>query len=89
MRGQSQVSVMLSTSTKERLDLFTERLGMKKNFVVEQAILFFMQSRRDLPDEAFIPTRIVLGDEGFEEFVQMIESDDQPTQALVELMNEP
>jgi len=80
---------MLSTSTKERLDLFTERLGMKKNFVVEQAILFFMQSRCELPDEAFIPTRIVLGDEGFEEFVQMIESDDQPTQALVELMNEP
>ncbi|MCB9690111.1 MAG: hypothetical protein H6735_34030 [Alphaproteobacteria bacterium] len=72
--------------TKDKLDRFTEQLGLKKNFVVEQALLFFMESRRELPDEAFVPTRLVLDDEHFDELVARLEGPGAPTDRLVELM---
>jgi len=54
--------------------------------VVEQALLFFMQARRELPDEALIPTRIVLDDARFDQLVQRLEAEPEPTDALRELM---
>ena len=60
MAEQSQISATVSEATKDKLDRFTESHGLKKNFVVEQALLFFMEARRELPDEAFIPTRLLL-----------------------------
>lgn len=55
MSGQSQISATISEATRERLAQFTERHGVKKNFVVEQALLHFMEARRELPDEALVP----------------------------------
>lgn len=86
MPTDAQVSATISAATKDKLDRFTEQLGLKKNFVVEQALLFFMESRRELPDEAFIPTRLVLDDERFDELVARLESPGPPTDRLVELM---
>ena len=87
MATQAQVSATISTTTKELLDQFTEQLGLKKNFVVEQALLYFMAARRELPDEAFISTRITLSDEGFERLTEHLEEDSTPSTQLVELMN--
>jgi uncharacterized protein (DUF1778 family) len=86
MRDEAQVSATISVSTKERLDRFTEQLGLKKNFVVEQALLYFMEARRELPDEAFIPTRLVLDDAIFDELLDRLERPPEPTDRLVELM---
>jgi uncharacterized protein (DUF1778 family) len=82
----AQVSATISAATKEKLDRFTEQLGLRKNFVVEQALLYFMESRRELPDEAFVPTRLVLDDERFDELVARLEGPAAPTDRLVELM---
>ncbi len=86
--SNAQVSATISTTTKERLDRFTEELGLKKNFVVEQALLFFMESRRELPDEAFIPARIVLDDDAYDGLVARLEAQPAPTAALLELMRD-
>jgi uncharacterized protein (DUF1778 family) len=82
----SQISATISAATKERLDRFTESHGLKKNFVVEQALLFFMEARRELPDEALVPARIVLAEEGFDGVVAMLAEPPAPTEALRELM---
>lgn len=73
-------------ATTERLDRFTESHGLKKYFVVEQALLYFMEARRELPDEALIPTRLMLGDASFNRVVDLLESPPAPTEALRELM---
>jgi uncharacterized protein (DUF1778 family) len=86
MSDQSQISATVSAATKEKLDRFTESHGLKKNYVVEQALLYFMEARRELPDEAFIPTRLVLDDEAFDRLVESLENPPAPTQALRELM---
>ncbi len=82
----SQISATTSAATKERLDRFAESHGLKKNFVVEQALLFFMEARRKLPDEALVPARIVLDEEGFDRVVAMLAEPPAPTESLGELM---
>ena len=86
MSEQAQISAQISPSTKEQLDRFTERLGLKKNFVVEQALLYFMEARRELPDEALVPARLVLEDAVFDRVAQQIAAPPPPTRALRELM---
>jgi len=86
MSDESQISATVSASTREKLDRFTESRGLKKNFVIEQALLYFMEARRDLPDEALIPTRLVLDDDSFDRVAQLIENPRPPTDALRKLM---
>jgi uncharacterized protein (DUF1778 family) len=83
---QSQISATISSATKAELDRFTESHGLKKNYVVEQALLFFMKARRELPDEALIPARIVLDDDAFDRIVAMVDRPPAPTRALRKLM---
>ncbi|MCA9644685.1 MAG: hypothetical protein KC492_28540 [Myxococcales bacterium] len=87
MSKQSQISATISEATKERLDRFTESYGLKKNFVVEQALLFFMQARLELPDEALVPTRLVVENKVFDRLVEALEHPAAPTASLRELMH--
>jgi uncharacterized protein (DUF1778 family) len=89
MSEQSQISATVSVATKERLDRFTESHGLKKNFVVEQALLYFMEARRELPDEALVPARIVLEERAFDRLADALERPPAPTPALRELMRGP
>ena len=89
MSDLSQISATVSVATRELLDRFAESHGLKKNFVVEQALLYFMEARRELPDEAFIPTRLVLDDKTFDAVVDVLEGSPGPTNALRELMRGP
>ncbi len=86
MSDQSQISATISAATKDKLDRFTESRGLKKNFVVEQALLFFMEARHELPDEALVPARIVLDGDGFDRVVRMLDEPPAPTEELRELM---
>ena len=55
-----------------------------------QALLyFFLEARRELPDEALIPTRIVLDDKVFDKLAALIESPSPPTEALRGIMRTP
>lgn len=86
MSSQSQISATISEATKERLDRFVESRGLKKNFVVEQALLYFMEARSELPDEALVPARLVLEDKAFDRIAELVTSSQAPTDALRELM---
>jgi uncharacterized protein (DUF1778 family) len=86
MSDLSQISATVSVATKERLDRFAESHGLKKNYVVEQALLYFMEARKELPNEALVPTRLVLDDAAFDRVVDLLERPPAPTKALRELM---
>jgi uncharacterized protein (DUF1778 family) len=84
--NQSQISAVISEATKEKLDRFAESHGLKKNFVVEQALLYFMEARRELPDEALVPARLVVEDRAFDRLAALVSRPPEPTQALRKLM---
>ncbi len=87
-QSQAQISATISAVTKAMLDRFTQSRGLKKGFVVEAALRMFMESRRELPDEAFIPTRIVLDNESFDRLVDLLDDAPPPSDALRELMRD-
>ena len=87
MSGQSQISATVSMATREKLDRFTESHGLKKNYVVEQALLYFMEARRELPEEALVPARLVLEDKAFDRILGLLEAPPKPSRALRELMH--
>lgn len=84
--GQHQISATVSDTTRKKLDRFVRGHGLKKNFVIEQALLYYMEARRELPDEAFIPARVVLNDETFLKVVERLDAPLVPTDKLRELM---
>lgn len=86
MSSRSQISATISEATKDKLDRFTESHGLKKNFVVEQALLYFMEARRELPDEALVPARLVLEDKAFDRIAGLVTSPSAPTEGLRKLM---
>ena len=88
MSENSQISATISMATKEKLDKFTELHGLKKNFVVEQALLYFLEARRELPDEAFIPPRLVLESHAFARVAKLLEDRPAATDGLRELMRD-
>jgi uncharacterized protein (DUF1778 family) len=89
MGNQSQISATISEATKQKLDRFSESHGLKKNFVVEQALLYFMEARTELPDEALVPTRLVVEDAVFDRLAALLENPPVATTALRELMRAP
>ena len=86
MKSREQITAWIAATTKEKLDRFAESLGLRKSFIVEQALLLFMQSREELPDEALIPARLLLEDDGFEDLVRRLEEPAPPSAALMKLM---
>lgn len=86
MAQETQISASVSKTTREKLERFTESRGLKKNFVIEQALLSFIEARSELPDEAFTPSRIVLGNAAFDRLVKLLKRPPKPPAALVELM---
>lgn len=76
----------ISPSTKVDLDRFIQEHCLKQDFVVEQALRYFMQSQREFCDDTFIPTRILLDDDEAERITQLLAAPPAPTEALLELM---
>ena len=46
-----RLTASISTITKEKLQRFVEAHGFERSFVVEQALLYFMASRREQLEE--------------------------------------
>ena len=53
---------------------------------MEQALLYFVEARSELPAEALMPARLVLADKAFDRITDLIENPPAPTKALRELM---
>lgn len=68
-----------SEVTREKLERFTASHGLKKNFVVKQALLYSMEARRELPDEALVPARIVVEDGSFDRIAKLMATPPEPT----------
>lgn len=81
-----QISAYISRDTKRELERLVRARGLKKGFVIEQALKHHLLALRELPDEAIVPTTLVLERESFERVARELRSPSQPTPALRKLM---
>lgn len=86
MGQRSRLSARVSRATKRGLLRFSAKHGLKQRFVVEQALLDFMEARRAFPDAAVIPARLVLSNGAFDTLVNLLETRPAPTDRLRALM---
>jgi len=84
----SQISAHISKETKSQLDSYVTRHGVKKGFLVEEALLHHLQALREIPEDLVIPSKVILSKDSFEKVLEQIDSKEPPTSELVELMNQ-
>jgi len=82
-----QISAVVSQATKDMLEQLVKARGLKKGYVVEEALRHHLQALQELPDDVIIPSTIVLTNESFKELVREIEKPRKASPALRKLMS--
>lgn len=80
-----QINARVSETTKDLLERESRATGIKKEFLVEEALLHHFQALHELPADVIIRPRLVIAAETAEAVLDQIESP-QPTPALRALM---
>lgn len=83
---QVQISAYVSEQTRLLLDQATEARGLKKGFVIEEALLHYLHALQELPADIIIPARIVLTPEAAARLAEVLDQPRAPNAAMVALM---
>jgi uncharacterized protein (DUF1778 family) len=83
---ETQISGFIPEDVKEDLERFVRARGLKKSFVIEQALRHHLQALREIPEEFIIPPTIVLTRKSFERILKEMKHPKKPTPALRRLM---
>jgi hypothetical protein len=87
MAKETQISAQISETTRELLEKHVRQTGVKKGYLVEQALLHHLQALDDVPMEYIVHPRIVVSRRTAEEMLRQVESI-EPTPALRKLMRD-
>lgn len=84
----TQISAYISSDTKSLVENYSKKSGVKKGFLIEEALLHHLQVLKELPADIIIPAKIMLTEKSMSQIVNMLENPPKPTQALKELMRD-
>lgn len=84
--AETQISAYISEATKRQVELYVEAHGVKKGYLVEEALLHHLQALRELPADLVIPPRLTVNAESFERVAHLVRNPRKPTKALRDLM---
>jgi len=84
----TQISANISPETRDRLERYVRARGLKKGFVIEQALLHHLQALNELPQDALIPPRLVVPAESGERLWERLATREGPNRAMRELFPE-
>lgn len=88
MTTTTQISAHISKETKAELEAYVRQKGVKKAFLIEEALRHHLQALREIPEDLMIPGRLVLTPESMERVAAQIERDEEPTEALKSLFRD-
>ncbi len=84
----TQISAEISETTKELLESFVKNSGLKKGFVIEQAVLSYIRALNQLPADVLVPAKIVLSHKSAGQVVRHLRRSPRPTPKLRQLMTD-
>ena len=88
MSTNTQVSAYISEETKAQVEAYAKRHGVKKAYLIEQALQHHLQALREIPEDLIIPSRLVLTSEAMSQVAEHFALENQPTEALRALFRE-
>lgn len=83
-----QISAHISPTTKHELERFADARGLKKGYVIEDALLHHLQALREIPDDVVVPVRLVVSPASFSEVAERVRRPRRPTAAMRRLMKD-
>jgi hypothetical protein len=87
MERETQISALISRTTKALLDRHVRATGVKKGHLVEQALRHHLQALQELPADVIVRPRLVVTRKSGESILKEIE-EGKPTDALRDLMRD-
>ena len=84
--AETQISAYISEATKEKVERYADAHGVKKGYIVEEALLHHLQALRELPADIIIPPRLELARVSFEKVMELDQKPRKPSKALRRLM---
>lgn len=88
MTTTTQVSAYISEETKAEIEAYVKRRGVKKAYLIEEALQHHLQALREIPEDLVIPSRLVLTREAMIQIAERVEGKGAPTEALKALFRE-
>lgn len=86
---QTQISAFVSDSTKDLLEKYADAHGLKKAYLIEEALLHHLQALQELPLDVIIPARLTISSESGQMVLARVEKPRRPTKAMRELFGKP
>ncbi len=81
-----QISAEISQATKRLLERYSRAHGVKKQFLIERALLYHIQALEELPASVIVPPRLVVSAASGRKLAELVGKRQEPTIELVELM---
>jgi hypothetical protein len=78
----TQISAFISDETSAVLDRYTEARGLKKGYVIEQALRHHLRALQELPADVIIPARLVVTARTGDLLADRIRKPRKPTPAM-------
>jgi len=88
MSTGTQVSAYISEETKAEVEAYVRSRGIKKAYLIEEALKHHLQALREIPEDLIISPRLVLTSEAIAKVAERFAQQDQPTAALKALFRE-
>ncbi len=87
MEKGTQISAVVSQTTKLLLERHVRATGVKKGYLVEQALRHHLQALQELPADVIVHPRLVVTRKSGEAILKQMETG-KPTEALRDLMRD-
>jgi len=79
---ETQISAHISDEAKAALETYVKRRGVKKAFVIEEALLHHLQALKELPEDIVIPVRLELSEKAMQEVAGRLSVEEEPSPSL-------
>lgn len=86
MQRETQISAVVSATTRMLLDKHVQATGIKKSHLIEEAILHHVRALEALPADVIVHPRLVVSRRSGEEIANRLKRPRRPTKLLRALM---
>jgi hypothetical protein len=86
--SETQISAYISDEAKAALEAYVKQRGVKKAYVIEEALLHHLQALREIPEDVIIPARLVLSEKSMQEVADRLSADQEPAENLKALFRD-
>jgi len=81
-----QISGFVPQDVRDDFERLVKARGLKKGYVLEQALRHHLRALREIPEEFIIPATVVLTRKSFEDLLRQLKSRSKPSSQLRKLM---